>query len=139
MRFGIPGTKSPAIWYPMEYHISERDMHAFTGIWYPLGKWYLAHYYFALAKTHACANSGIVFCKLITKLRRNDNGMGVRVKIIVLAVGMTHVPALDIDHVLRRSRRMLLANSSLQAQLRGSCPPLILISSHELPAIVVAS
>ena len=69
----------------------------------PPAKWYHAQYYFALAKTLACANSGVVFCKLTTKVRRNDNGMGVRVKILVLAVGMTHVPELDTDHVLDRA------------------------------------
>ena len=26
MRFGTPGTKSPEIWYPMEYYIPERDL-----------------------------------------------------------------------------------------------------------------
>ena len=98
MRFGTPGTKSLAIWYPMEYHIPKCDM-PIRG-YGTLGKWYLAHYYFSLAKTHACTNSGVVFCNLTTKLRRNDNGVGVHVKILVLAVGITHVPVLDTERVL---------------------------------------
>ena len=88
----------------MEYHIPERDMpirgYGTPGEMVPR----LRIINFSLAKTHACVNSGVVFCKLTIKLRRNDIGMGVHVKIhLVLAVGMTHVPALDTDHVLGRA------------------------------------